>query len=131
MQVSTLLARKLVLDVLKLYVRFNEGHHRVWRAMHICRRDHLFSRLYLLTGAKIPEKAQMWANGRILKRQQTIKEVQLNTTLFLSWLNAMIQYLPIYLAVCVNDLLFIAQAGLMGDCILKVALGKRAGIAAS
>ena len=28
MQVSTLLARKLVLDVLKLYVRFNEGHHR-------------------------------------------------------------------------------------------------------
>ena len=91
----------------------------------------LFSRLYLLTGAKIPEKAQMWANGRILKRQQTIKEVQLNTTLVLSWLNAMIQYLPIYLAVCVNDLLFIAQAGLMGDCILKVTLGKRAGIAAS
>ena len=40
MQVSTLLARKLVLDVLKLYVRFNAGHHPVWRAMHICRRDH-------------------------------------------------------------------------------------------
>ena len=32
---------------------------------------------------------------------------------------------------CGNTLLFAAQAGIMGDCILKVTLGKRAGIAAS
>ena len=38
----------------------------------------LFSRLRLLTGSTIPENAQMWSNGRILRRQQTIEEVQLN-----------------------------------------------------
>ena len=43
----------------------------------------------------------------------------------------MIQYLPLFLAFCGNTLLFAAQAGIMGDCILKVTLGKRAGIAAS
>ena len=38
----------------------------------------LISRLHLLTGSKFPENAQMWANGRVLRRQQTIEEVQLN-----------------------------------------------------
>ena len=38
----------------------------------------LFSHLQLLTGSTIPENAQMWANGRVLRRQQTIEEVQLN-----------------------------------------------------
>ena len=118
-------------DLMQVTIQYGERCIYVDGITRATRCKDLFSRLYLLTGAKIPENAQMWANGRILKRQQTIKEVQLNTTLVLSWLNAMIQYLPIYLAVCVNDLLFIAQAGLMGDCILKVALGKRAGIAAS
>ena len=38
----------------------------------------LFSRLQLLTGSNIPKNAQMWANGRILRRHETIEEVQLN-----------------------------------------------------
>ena len=45
----------------------------------------LFSRLrrlHLLTGSKIPENALMWANGRVLRRQQTIEEVQLNVDSF-------------------------------------------------
>ena len=37
----------------------------------------LFSRLHLLTGSRIPENAQMWSNGRVLRRQQTIEEMQL------------------------------------------------------
>ena len=44
----------------------------------------LFSHLELLTGSKIPENAQMWANGRVLRRQQTIEEVQLNVDKVLS-----------------------------------------------
>ena len=38
----------------------------------------LFSHLQLQTGSKIPENALMWANGRVLRRQQTIEEVQFN-----------------------------------------------------
>ena len=34
----------------------------------------LFSHLQLLTGSKIPENTQMWANGRVFRRQQTIKD---------------------------------------------------------
>ena len=42
----------------------------------------LFSRLHLLTGSQIPENAQIWANGRVLRRQQTIEEVPLDVDSF-------------------------------------------------
>ena len=42
----------------------------------------IFSRLQVLTGSKIPENAQMWASGRVLRRQQTVEEVQLMYTDF-------------------------------------------------
>ena len=44
----------------------------------------LFSHLQLLTGSNIPKNAQMWANGRIFRRHETIEEVQLNFLSFYS-----------------------------------------------
>ena len=65
----------------------------------------------------------------ILCRVTTPVAFHLLLYLFLSWLYA-IHYLLCFLASCVTKWLFTPQAGLMGDCILKVVLGKRAGRAA-
>ena len=71
-----------VSDVIQATIEFGgrcvyvDGVTRATRCME------LFSRLHLLTVSNIPENAQMWANGRVLRRQQTIEEVQLNVDSF-------------------------------------------------
>ena len=65
-------------DVMQVTIEYGELCIYVDEITRATQCKDLFSRLHLLTGSKIPENAQMWANGRILRRQQTIEEVQLN-----------------------------------------------------
>ena len=63
---------------MQVTIEYGERYLYVDGITRVTQCKELFSRIHLLTGSKIPENAQMWANGRVLRRHQTIDEVQLN-----------------------------------------------------
>ena len=131
-------------NVLKVCVRCNAGHHRVWRAMRVFRRDQSGHTMQgnILAATSSDWLKDPWTCANVGERASLEKTANYrggaaHVDWFLPCYNS---YLFPWLAPSVSafffrgwektSLLVTVQAGLIGGCILKVTLGKNAGTAA-